>query len=280
MLCREEDEMPVAKVNGINMYYETHGEGEPIVLIMGLGGTAEMWFRQVPGLSKGHRVIAFDNRGVGRSDKPDVEYTMSMLAQDTAGLLDTLEIGAAHIYGVSMGGMVAQNFALRWPKRVLSLILGCTSCGGQHFILPDAEALDFLVSWHHRGQLTPEGRTRRLVPFNFSQEFISSRPAIVEQFISKTVQYWPPPHTFERQAQAVLTHDTYDRLPRIKAPTLVIAGSADRQVPVENSRILASRLPNAELVVLKNMGHGFFIEGAEEANREILRFLRQCARVV
>lgn len=269
--------MPTVKVGDINMYYETRGRGEAIVLIMGLAGTAEMWFRQIPGLSRRYRVVAFDNRGVGRSDKPDVEYTMSMFVQDTVGLLDALNIGAAHVYGVSMGGMIAQNIALYCPERVLSLILGCTSCGGQHFILPDAEALDFLVGWHHKGHLTPEERARSLVPFNFSQGFIDRRPGIVEQFVSKTAQYWPPLHTFERQAQAVLTHDMYDQLPRIKAPTLVMAGSADRQVPVENSRILASRIPAAELVILENMGHGFFIEGAEKANREILRFLKRHA---
>ena len=267
--------MPVASVGEVNLYYEVHGEGDPLVLIMGLGGAAEMWFRQVPGLSQECRVIVFDNRGVGRSDKPDTECPMDTLAQDVGGLMDALGIASAHIYGVSMGGMIAQNFALLHPERVLSLVLGCTSCGGQRFILPDDEALDFLMNWHHRGQLSPEERTRRLVHFNFSQDFIENSPEIVEQFVSKTVEYWPPLHTFERQAEAALTHDTCDRLPRITAPTLVIAGGADRQVPVENSKVLASRIPNAELLILENAGHGFFIEGADLANREILRFLRE-----
>jgi pimeloyl-ACP methyl ester carboxylesterase len=265
--------MPTVKLSDIGIYYETHGKGEPLVLIMGFTGTTEVWDCQIPDLSREYRVVAFDNRGSGRSDKPDIPYTMPMLAQDTAELLDALGIVTCHVYGVSMGGMIAQEFAIRCPERVISLALGCTSCGGEHFILPDEETMAFLLGMEHRGQLTPEEMVRESLPFAFTQGFIDNNSDMVEQYVSMQMEHWPPPHSFMRQVEAMMTHDTYDRLPQIKAPTLVISGGVDRQVPVENARVLASRIPDAELVILQNIGHAFFIEAAEQANEVILDFL-------
>jgi len=270
--------MPTVKVGDINIYYEVHGEGEALVLIMGYGGSSAGWFRQIPSLSQEYRVVAFDNRGTGRSDKPDISYTMEMMAGDIAGLLEVIGIDAAHIYGVSMGGMIAQHLALGHPEKVISLILGCTTCGGDHSIMPDAEAMALLFDEERMRRLTPEELARELFPFLCNQEFIDNNPDIVEQFIAKAVEYITPPHGYTRQAEAIIGHDTYDRLPTIKAPTLVIAGDADKIVPVENSRILASRIPNAELVILEKMGHGFFIEAADEANRIIMDFMRRNRR--
>jgi pimeloyl-ACP methyl ester carboxylesterase len=272
-LDKEEEAMPIVKVGDINICYEIHGEGEALVLIMGYGGSSGQWFRQIPGLSRDYRVVAFDNRGTGRSDKPDVPYTMQMLAQDIAGLLEALAIDAAHIYGVSMGGMIAQEFALRYPEKVISLILGCTVCGGAHTTPPDAEAMTVLFDMERMKRLTPEEAARESLPFLCSQEFIDNNPDIVEQWIAKSVEYVTPVHGYMRQTEAIMGHDAYDRLPQIKAPTLVITGTADRMVPFENSRLLASRIPNAELVILENVGHGFFIEAAEEADKAILDFL-------
>ena len=264
--------MPTVKVGDISVYYEVHGEGEPLVLIMGYGHNSGHWFSQIPGLSQEYGVIAFDNRGTGRSDKPDIPYTIEMMARDAAGLLEALGIDAAHIYGVSMGGMIAQEFALRYPDKVISLILGCTTPGGRNGIMPDAEAM-LLFDTERMKRLTPEQGARETLPFLCNQEFIDNNPDIAEQYIAKTVEYVTPLHGYIRQAEAITAHDTYDRLPQIKAPTLVIAGTADRLVPVENSRILASKIPNAELVILENMGHFFFMEALEEASKAILDFL-------
>jgi len=242
--------MPTVRVGDINMYYEIHGKGEPLLLIIGYGGNSGEWFRQIPSLSQNYRVVAFDNRGAGRSAKPDVPYTMQMLAQDIAGLLEALTIDATHIYGVSMGGMIAQEFTLRHPEKVKSLILGCTLCGGSNAIAPDAEATNFLFDVERAKRLTAEEITRELLQFMYTQGFIDNNPDIIEQFIANRVEYFPPLYGFLRQAEAIILHDTYERLPQIKAPTLVIAGTADRLIPVENSRILASRIPNAELVIM------------------------------
>ena len=130
--------MPIVKVGDINMYYEVRGQGKPLVLIMGLGLSCASWYPVIPGLSQKYQVVIFDNRGAGKSDKPDIPYTMEMMTDDLAGLLNEIGISASHIFGVSMGGMVAQHFFLKYPKRVTGLILGCTGCGGPHYVQADA----------------------------------------------------------------------------------------------------------------------------------------------
>jgi 3-oxoadipate enol-lactonase len=265
--------MPIVKVGDINIYYEIHGKGEPLVLIYGYVGHSRLWFRQIPVLSKQYRVVAFDNRGVGRSDKPDIPYTMAMMAGDIAGLLDIIGIDSAHIFGISMGGMITQHFALNYPQRVISLILGCTACGGIHMIQPEPESMAALFDFERLKKMTPEEVTRQAMPFCYSQEFIERNPDIIEERVAKQLEYPTPGHGATRQAGAIMGHDTYELLPRIKSPTLVIAGDNDRLIPVENSRILASRIPGAELAIIKGAGHEFFIEDAEEVNKIILAFL-------
>jgi 3-oxoadipate enol-lactonase len=266
--------MSTAKVGDINIYYEIHGKGEPLVLIYGYAGHSGLWFRQIPILSKKYRVIAFDNRGAGRSEKPDIPYTMAMMAGDVAGLLDVIRVDAVHIFGVSMGGMIAQHFALSYPQRVISLILGCTNCGGVHSIQPKPESLAAASGLESRKRMTPQELfVWQLMPFCFSQEFINKNPDIVDKRVAKQLEYPTPPHAATRQAEAIAGHDTYELLPRIELPALVIAADNDRLIPVENSGILASRIPGAELAVIKGAGHEFFIEAAEETNRVVLDFL-------
>lgn len=266
--------MPTVKVGDINIYYESQGDGEPLLLIMGYGSYSGHWAPLIPSFSQYYRVISFDNRGTGRSDKPNIPYTMSMMAADAKGLLDAIGVDAAHVFGVSMGGMIAQEFALNYPDKLLSLILGCTHCGGTKVILPSQEALAFLFD-PARAKLPVQERARQTVPWLWTQEFIDNNPEAVELYVEITSKYPTPIHGFVCQAQAIMSHDTYERLPQIKAPTLVIAGNADRLVPPDNSKILASRIPNAELVILDNAGHAFFGDATTEATRIILDFLRR-----
>ena len=270
--------MPTAKVGDINMYYEIHGKGEPLVLIYGYAGDSGLWFRQIPVLSKKYRVIAFDNRGVGRSDKPDIPYTMAMMAGDVAGLLDVIGVDAAHIFGVSLGAMIAQHFVSNYPGRGVSLILGCTTCGGPHSVQPEPESLAALVDFERFKKMAPEEVVRQAMPLCYSQKFMKEHPDIIDKRVAKQLEYSTPRHGATRQAEAVMGHDTYELLPRIQLPTLVIAGDNDRLIPIANSRILASRIPKAKLVVLKGPGHEFFIEDAEDTNRLVLDFLDGAGR--
>jgi 3-oxoadipate enol-lactonase len=264
--------MPTVKVGDINIYYESHGDGEALLLIMGYGAYSGHWAPVLPHFSRQYRVIVFDNRGTGRSDKPNMPYTIKMMADDARGLLDAIGIESAHVLGESMGGMIAQELALNYPDRVKSLILGCTFCGGTMVIQPTPEALEFLTS-PEMAKLSVEERARMTVPWLWNQEFIDKNPEAVEMYVAITSEYPTPIHGFACQAQAVAAHNTYDRLSQIKAPTLVIVGDADRIIPAGNSAILASSIPNAELVILKNAGHDFFVDA--EAIRIILDFLKR-----
>jgi len=267
--------MPTARVGDINLHYEVHGEGEPLLLIMGYGADSNWWYLQTAAFSQEFKVIPFDNRGAGLSDKPDASYTMRMMADDAAGLLDALDIGAAHVFGVSMGGMIAQELVLHHPEKVMSLILGCTMPGGHNAVPPEPESLLFLLDFERTKSLPLEQQVEELLPYLFSRGFLERNRDHVGEFIARAFEHPTPIHGYRRQSEAFMGFNVYDRLPEIKVPTLVIAGTADRLVPVENSEILASRIPDAELVVLENVGHSFTGEAPEESNKAVLDFLRR-----
>ena len=268
--------MPFKTVGDIKIYYEVHGEGEPLVMISGCGANLSAWADQIPALSMKYHVITFDNRGMGRSDKPDIPYTVQIMAADVAGLLDSIGIGAAHILGYSMGGLIAQEFALAYPERTLTLILSCASPGGApEAILPEPQIMALMFDLETIKRLTPLEWTGKLLGSMCSQEFLDSHPKLVDEAAARQSKYPTPPNFIMRQAEAILTAQTYNRLSEIKAPTLVLGGSADRVTSCDNLRLLASKIPNSELVILENLGHGMFIEGAEQTNRVILTFLKR-----
>lgn len=263
--------MPTVKVGDIKIHYEAHGKGDPLVLIPGYAADSSSFFRQIPGLAENYRVIAIDNRGTGLSDKPDIPYSMEMMAKDTAGLLQSLGIRKAHFCGHSMGGLIAQHLALCYPERTASLILACTTCGVSHRVRADQAAIDAMFD--PKG--TPEERAMRLLPFVLSQEFISNNMDVIQQFGLLYLKTYPPPHVFRRQQEAMNMFDSYDRLPEIRVPTLLITGEADQMVPPENSRILASRISGAESITLQGLGHLLPMEAPEALNRAIHDFLKR-----
>lgn len=265
--------MPAVKVGDINIYYEIHGKGEPLVIVPGWTANVDWFFRHIPIYSREYRVVAFDNRGSGRTDSPDIPYTMEMIVDDLAGLLDAIGIESAQIMGGSMGGMIAQEFTLRYPKRVRSLILACTGFGPTHGVLTtDPEVIE---SFQHPKVLPPRESVMASLQLMMSQKFIDGNPGLIAQMIDKFLEHPALPHGQMRQGQAIGGFEIYDRLPGIKAPTLVIHGSADRMMPVENGRILASRIPGAELVIFEKTGHGFMWEAFDESNRVTLDFLKR-----
>jgi pimeloyl-ACP methyl ester carboxylesterase len=264
--------MPTVKANDINIYYEIHGEGEPLLMIMGLNNYSGHWTATLPPFAKEYRAIIFDNRGTGRTDKPETPYTMKMMAADAKGLLDAIGIPKANVFGVSMGGMIAQEFALTYPDAVLNLILGCTSCGRQHGVPPTAESMAFLAN-PERAKLSVEQRARDTAPWLWTQDYVDKHPEAVDRYVAVTLKYPTPLHGLNGQMLAVAGADTYERLPRIKVPTLVITGDSDRLIPPENSKIIVSRIPGAELVILPNAGHGF--TESPDAVKAMLDFLKR-----
>jgi len=265
--------MSTAKVGDINIYYEIHGDGEPLLLIMGYGSNSGHWFAILDKLAKEHQVIIFDNRGTGRSDKPDTPYTAEMMTGDIIGLLDARGIGATNVFGVSMGGMIAQEFALSYPERLKSLILGCTSCGGPKAIRSTPEATAFLFD-PERAKLSDEQKAYSTIPWLWNKDFIDKNPEAVKRYVTTTTKQPTPPYAYICQGNFIMTFNSYDRLPEIKAPTLVICGAKDRLIPPENSKILASRIPDTDLKILENAGHGFITDTTEESSKIILGFLQ------
>jgi 3-oxoadipate enol-lactonase len=274
--------MPIAAVDSIELYYEEQGSGDPLLLIMGLAADCTAWLFQVPDFARHYRTIVFDNRGVGRSSKPAGSYTIRQMADDAAGLLDVLGIARAHVVGVSMGGMIAQELALRHPQRVRGLVLGCT------FPEPDADIerqREFSVA-RFGGTVTASGEVQidvsavdpmsffqHLLPAVFNQEFIDTQlPRLIELF-GGALQYGFSLEAILGQVAAVMSHKTTDRLHQITSPTLVITGDADRLVPPANSDILAKHIPDARLVKVRGGSHGFNFETPEIFNQEVLNFL-------
>ncbi len=265
--------MPHLRSNSINLYYEEHGSGEPLILIMGFTVSSIGWHWNVSAFAQDFRTIVFDNRGVGQSDKPDVPYSMTMFADDTAGVLDSLGIDQAHVFGISMGGMIAQEFALRYPQRVKTLLLGCTHCGGSQAVLSkDPEVLNLLGNIE---SVDVQQAALVMTKVAVTPWFIQKRMDVLLQLNQLSLQHPTPQHGMVRQMQAIQGHDTYERLSQIAAPTLVITGKEDGLVPPENSVTLAQRIPNADLVILSNASHLFNIELPETTAEVVKGFIRR-----
>lgn len=250
--------MPQIKANGINIYYEEQGTGEPLLLIMGFTVSSIGWHWNIPTFAKSFRTIAFDNRGVGQSDKPDIPYSMAMFADDTVGVLDALGIERAHVFGISMGGMIAQEFTLRYPQRVKTLILGCTNCGGQNTVL--SKDPDVLHMLENIASVDVQQAALIMTKVAVTPWFLQKRMNVLLELNQLSAQHPTPKHGMVRQMEAISGHDTYERLLQITTPTLVITGKEDGLVPPENSVTLSQRIPNADLAILANASHLFNIE--------------------
>jgi len=263
--------MPKAKINDCNIYYEIHGQGDPLVLIMGLRRNAEWWYRQLPALAQHFQVVVFDNRGAGRSDKPVMEYSMRLFADDAAGLMDALGLKRAGILGYSMGGYIAQELALNYPAKIEKMILASTGCGGNRAVLMSPERLE---TFQANAGLKPEEILRKDMDIYFSDSFVARNPEKVEEFIEISLRHHQPADAFFRQFDACLRHDTVDRLQQISAPTLIMTGDDDPLVPPENSYILKELIPHAELVVFPGGHHCVMIEKADQFNQKVIDFFK------
>ena len=257
------------------MYHQDVGSGDPLVLIMGFGGDHMAWALQMADFSMRHRVIAFDNRGVGQTDAPDHAYTTRMMAGDALGLMNALGIDRAHVLGVSMGGMIAQELALESPERVRSLHLACTL--GR----PDAYMLALNSAWREmRIGLGRESTLRALGLWLFSPTTYAERPELIEALLQNALAN-PYPQSlagFLRQGEAVAAHDALERLSAIRCPTLVSVAEDDILVPPRFSREIVARIHGAELRLVTTAGHGYFLERPDVFNDLSLDFTTRNSR--
>ena len=258
--------MAFVENQGAKLYWDEQGRGETVLLIMGLGYPSCLWNRTRPVLSQHYRTVAFDNRGVGLSDVPPGPYPIATMASDAAAVLDAAEVSSAHIFGVSMGGMIAQEFALQYPARTRSLILGCTAAGGPSAVPAESNVIDVLLA---RG-MTLEQAREAVLPYIY--DAATPREKIDED--TRVRQRWLPSlEGYMAQLLGILAWESYSRIAQITAPTLVIHGKSDALVPPGNGELIAARIPGAKLVLLEHASHLFTTDQPQAAHKEILEFL-------
>lgn len=260
--------MPYADANGIRIYYESSGKGHPVILIGGLGSQSSSWAAQVPLYSRHFRVVVFDNRGAGRSDKPEGPYSIEQMAVDTAMLMEALGIDAAHVVGKSMGGMIAQHLAARYPEKVTKLVLACTSArrdevGDEILRLGREMAVKMGMKAVWMSALF----------WGYSREYIERNLGAIREALGTVDESQESVRGYLFQNMACQMHNATDVVSSIVAPTLVMLGRRDLIVNPRLSRELASLIKGAKLVEFEDAGHGFWRERQAEVDSEVLKFL-------
>jgi len=269
--------MPLTRSGDAYIHYDIHdetgGRGDAVLCIMGLGGASNWWQPQVEDLRSSHRVITFDNRGVGKSDKPPGPYSMPQMAADALAVLDAAGVEESHVMGISMGGMIAQHVAITAPRRVRKLVLSCTTAGGPTGAQPEPEVLSALMA---TGGVRPASPREMLDQFGwilFPRDWLARHGGELVALLEANPVEPAPPYAFLAQLMAIAGHDTRERLSTIPHETLVLTGDADLLVPPQNSRILSEGIPRAKLHVIEGTRHGFNLQDAEAYNHAVRTFL-------
>ena len=263
--------MPTADVNGQRLYYEVHGEGEPLLCVMGLAANTLAWALQVPAFSEHHRTVVFDNRDVGQSSMAEGEYEIADMAADALALADHLELDTFHLLGVSMGGAIAQRMALMAPERLRTLTIAVSFAAGGAYARKLSEVWSARVALMSREQKIDE-----LMLLIHSEAFYENAEAVA--FLRGMMLQDPnpqPPDAFARQLAASSRHDTRAELGLLSMPVQVIGAEHDILVPVWKSREIAELIPGSELTVIEQSPHAVQIERAEDFNRAVLDFIAE-----
>jgi 3-oxoadipate enol-lactonase len=258
--------MPHVENQAAKIYWDEQGSGDPLLLIMGLSYASNMWHRTRPFLAQSFRTIAFDNRGIGGSDVPPGIYPIAGMASDAAAVLDAAGVTSAHVFGVSMGGMIAQEFALQYPRRVRSLILGCTNAGGPHVVRAAPEVLQILT----RQGMTPQESSEAMIPFIYDAATPRAR---IDEDMALRMKWYPTLQGYMGQLQGIIQWEAYSRIAQIAAPTLIIHGETDQLIPVANAPLIAGRIAGAKLALIPRASHIFETDQPGVAIRVITEFL-------
>lgn len=270
--------MAFVNVNGKEIFYQVHSHaGTPLVLIMGLGGTSDGWKLQVEELQKQYSVITPDNRGVGRSAMPDEPYSMEMFADDLAAIFAQENIDQAIVLGASMGGLIAQEFYHKYPEKIKALILCCTGVGPNdpEFVMAEPEVLDLLAEVYPEDEKEQHKYLGEYVNLFYHQSYYARNPGLVDWMHHKKTTKGQPEYANKRQLESCFTHThNSPRLKGITVPTLVIHAEDDLIWPIGNAIYLAENIKGAELYIMEEAGHMFFVEKPEEFNKAVLDFLQ------
>jgi pimeloyl-ACP methyl ester carboxylesterase len=260
--------MALAQVGDIQLDYERTGAGEPLLTIMGMSGTALHWGEPfLQPLRESLEVITYDHRGVGASSRLEGPLSIALMARDAAGLLDALGITGAHVLGISMGGMIAQDLALSRPDLVRTLTIGCSYCGGPGSALPGPEVMGRLTEAMLSGDR--QKALRAGWEANISPAMRDDRE-LYERYLAVAAQRAVAVPVVMAQLQAAAAHDTSSRLGELEMPTLVVHGTEDEMLPVQNGRLIASLIPGSRLEILDPVGHLFFWERPQQSAQLII----------
>ncbi len=266
--------MPRITAGAIQINYETYGQGEPLLLIMGFGLPGAAWLPVLPFLA-GFQCIYYDNRGTGNSDKPETPYTIAEMADDASNLLAALGIRRASVYGVSMGGMIAQELALRHPEQVHKLVLGCTMAGGKSAIHASEEVYQKLTEAFLGIAGNPQGAVETILPLLFPSEFIAQHPELKPMILAGFQMAPPtPPRSIELTRQAILQFDTWDRLSEIKCPVMIVHGEKDIIIPPQNAFVMKERIEHAEVLMIPEAGHSYGVIDPIGIHHRIVNWLK------
>ena len=261
--------MPYVETNGVRLWVEERGAGPPLLLVMGLGASHETWSEQLDAFAAHHRVLAFDNRGAGRSTSPPPPWTVPAMANDAIGVLDAHGIARADVLGVSMGGMIAQEMAIRHPERVARLVVALS------FARPDPLRREFLLHrrWARLAGADAQRESIANLPWLLSPASINDPGRVAEILALVATMPFMDAEAYARQIDAIVEHDTLGRLHLVRAPTLVIAAAEDVLTPIALSEEIVAAIPGARLEILPRGNHGVIIEYPDDFNRAVLRFL-------
>jgi 3-oxoadipate enol-lactonase len=264
--------MPTTRVGSHTVYYDEHGTGHPLLLLSGLGGTRLAWWKQIGPLATRYRVINMDNRDAGDSALGTCPYTIGDMAEDVAGVIQNLQLGPTHVVGISMGGMIAQELAIRHPELVDKLVLVSTTAGGPTGVNTKPEVAALLISREE----DIETWVRHTYTLIVGEGYMAAHPEDLDQIVSYLLAKPMSAESYQRQLGACIQHGMMGcagRLGRITAPTLVIHGDCDPLVPYENGEFLAAHIKGARLSSYPGVGHLSMIEAPERFNREVIEFL-------
>src|SRR4051794_31760730 len=261
--------MPYAQSGALRVYYESAGQGPPVLLILGQGMSLEAGWRTVAALSGRFRVLSFDNRDMGRSDRALLPYLIPQLARDAIAVLDAAGERRAHVYGISLGGMIAQEIALRHRDRVASLVLGATTAGGPRAVPMDARVLTFYA---RVGAMGAEEAEWAAVPYSYGLRARRDHGNRIAEDIARRLSHAPDAMAYLHQVAAAATHSTQGRLGEITAPTLVVHGGQDQLQAPRNAELLASGITGAELETWPEAGH-LYVTDEPEADLAMGSFL-------
>ncbi|MFW9818960.1 MAG: alpha/beta fold hydrolase [Candidatus Thorarchaeota archaeon] len=263
--------MPTVKVNEINIYYEIHGEGFPLIMILGLSCDVNWWTPEIiDAMALNFKTIIFDNRGVGRTDKPEINYSIKIFAEDTIGLMDALNIEKAHILGFSIGGFIAQEIALSYPDRVEKLVLCATHAAGTKHLIAHNEAMDFILNPPE----DPREYVNGFIPLLFTKTFIDSNSDFIQSYKQRLLKIPFNLDLYRHQLQGSIFR-VAKRHKKIITPTLILQGKHDIIIPPENAEILKKEIQDSKVIMFENAAHFLFQPDPESLVNVITEFLTE-----